>query len=444
VTVFIVVAAVMVAAAVAWVLVPLLRSPKPEGIDREAANVAILRDQLAELEADLAAGSIPRPQYDQARRELEQRVLEESKAIATARAAPPPRAGAWAAAILGGVLPIAALALYAVLGNHDALSPSASMATAAGSGGGGGSEGQHDLSPDKVAEMAASLAAKLEQNPGNGEGWVILARTYNSMGRFPEAVRAYEKAVALIPDDAALFADYADALAATQKDLAGKPMELVQRALKLDPTQWKALALAGTYAFDRKEYRQAVEYWEKLKATVPPGSPFAQSIDGSIAEARSLGSITTAMVPAMPSGATAAPPAQSAAMAPAAPAKVAKAPAALPGMAIGGTVKLSPAVAARAAPSDLVFIFARPVEGARMPLAIIRTTVKDLPTQFSLDDSMAMTPEAKISNFAEVVVGARVSKSGNAIPASGDLEGFSKPVKIGATGIEVVIDTQRP
>jgi cytochrome c-type biogenesis protein CcmH len=440
VTAFIIVAALMVAVALAWVLVPLLRSPKPEAVDRAASNVAILRDQLAELEADLAVGNIPRPQYEQARRELEQRVLEESKVVATTKAAPPPRAGAWSAAIVGGVLPIAALAIYVGIGNHEAFSPAAQMAAA----GGGSGEGQHDLSPAKVAEMAASLATKLEQNPGNGEGWVILARTYNSIGRFPEAVRAYEKAVALIPDDAALFADYADAVAATQKSLAGKPMELVQRALKLDPTQWKALALAGTYAFDQKDYRRAVEHWEKLKATVPPGSPIAQSIDGSIEEARSLGGITTAMVPAKPSSAMAAPPAQAMPTAPPAPAKSAQAPAGLPGATIAGTVKLSPSVAAGAAPTDVVFIFARPAEGARMPLAIIRTTVKDLPAKFTLDDSMAMTPETRMSNFADIVVGARVSKTGNAVPASGDLEGFSKPVKAGSMGIEVVIDTQRP
>ena len=439
-TVFIIVAAAMVAAALAWVLVPLLRSPGAEGVDRETSNVAILRDQLAELETDLANGNIPRPQYEQAKRELEQRVLEESKAMATAKAAPPPRAGAWAAAVLGGLLPIAALGLYVGLGNHEAFSPAAQMAAA------GGGDGQHDLTPAKVEEMAASLATKLERDPGNGEGWIVLARTYNSMGRFPEAVRAYEKAVALIPDDAGLYADYADALAATQKGLAGKPMELVERALKLDPTQWKALALAGTYAFDRRDFRQAVEYWEKMKATVPPGSPLAQSIDGSIAEARSLGNITTAVVPAKPSATAAAPAAPAARAAPAAPApaSTAKAPAALPGTTIGGTVTLSPTLAARAAPGDSVFIFARPAEGARMPLAIIRTTVKDLPARFTLDDSMAMTPEMRMSNFAEIVVGARVSKSGNAVPASGDLEGFSKPVKIGASGINVVIDTQRP
>jgi cytochrome c-type biogenesis protein CcmH len=422
----------MLAVALAWVLVPLLRSPRPEGIDREASNVALLRDQLAELEADLANGSLPRAQYDQARRELEQRVLEESKAVAAARAAPPPRAGAWAAGVIGGALPIAALVLYFALGNQEAFFPGAKSAA------GGGGDAQHDLSPAKVEQMAASLAAKLAQEPGNGEGWVVLARTYNSMQRFPDAVRAYEKAVALIPNDAALFADYADALAATQGGLAGKPMELVGRALKLDPTQWKALALAGTYAFDNKDYKAAVEYWEKLKATVPPGSQMAQSIDGSIAEARSLGGVTAAMVAAMPAAAPATP-----AMPPSASAAATKVPA-LPGTAISGTIALSPAVAAKAAPDDAVFIFARPAEGSRMPLAIIRPQVRDLPPKFALDDSMAMTPELRMSNFADLVVGARVSKSGNAVPQSGDLEGFSKPVKMGTTGLNVVIDTARP
>ena len=430
-TAFLIIAAGMLAVALAWVLVPLLRSPRPEGIDREASNVALLRDQLAELEADLANGSLPRAQYDQARRELEQRVLEESKAVAAARTAPPPRAGAWAAGVIGGALPIAALVLYFALGNQEAFFPGAKTAA-------GGGDAQHDLSPAKVEQMAASLAAKLDREPDNGEGWIVLARTYNSMQRFPDAVRAYEKAVALIPNDAALFADYADALAATQGGLAGKPMELVGRALKLDPTQWKALALAGTHAFDKKDYKAAVEYWEKLKATVPPGSQMAQSIDGSIAEARSLGGVTTAMVAARPSAAPAAP-----AM-PASPSPPAAKVPALPGTAISGTIALSPAVAAKAAPDDAVFIFARPAEGSRMPLAIIRTQVRDLPAEFSLDDSMAMTPETRMSNFADLVVGARVSKSGNAVPQSGDLEGFSKPVKMGTAGLNVVIDTARP
>jgi cytochrome c-type biogenesis protein CcmH len=238
------------------------------------------------------------------------------------------------------------------------------------------------------------------------------------MKRLPDAVRAYEQAVKRIPDNPKLLADYADAVAATQNSIEGKPLELVERALKIDPTHWKALALAGTAAFDRKDYKLAVDYWERLRAALPPNSEMLRSVEASIDEAKTAGGITTAT-------ASAAPP----------PGKQAT---------ITGTVNLSAALNGKATPNDTVFVFARAAQGPRMPLAILRKQVKDLPTQFSLDDSMAMTPEMKISNFDEVVVGARISKSGSAAPQAGDLEGFSKPVKIGANNVDVVIDTARP
>ena len=201
-------------------------------------------------------------------------------------------------------------------------------------------------------------------------------------------------------------------------DSRGKSLELIERALKADPTHWKALALAGTAAFNRKDYKGAVAYWERMKATVPPGSPIAGSIDASIAEARELG------------GLQAQPGARQVRPRPSPRRRRRRVPrpqaATLPGATIGGTVSLAPALAARAAPTDTVFIFARASEGPRMPLAILRKQVKDLPVAFTLDDSMAMAPNFALSNFPSVIVGARISKSGNASPQSGDLEG-SRP-----------------
>lgn len=427
---FVCIAAAMVVAALASVLVPLLRGPRAEGVVREASNVAILRDQLVELDNDVASGIVQRDQYEQSRRELEQRVLEESKAApGGAASGPPSGAGAWTAAILGGALPIAAMLLYLALGSHQAFGPAVTAA-------GGAGDAQHDTSPQKVADMAASLAARLEKEPGNADGWSTLAHTYYSLKRFPEAVAAYERAAALLPNDADLLADYADALGAATNSLEGKPAELVNRALKANPAQWKALALAGTIAFNHKEYKQAVGYWEQLKVVLPPESEMAQSIDASIAEAKELGGITAAT--ALPAPAAAKAPAAAAA------APAAAASSAAPGLAIAGTVTLSPALARSAAPDDTVFIFARAAQGPKFPLAILRKQVKDLPVKFSLDDSMAMSPDMKMSNFADIVIAARVSKSGNAVPQSGDLEGASKPLKQGASGIAVVIDSARP
>jgi len=433
---FVSIAAAMVVTALVWVLVPLLRGPRAQGIVSEASNVAVLRDQLAELDRDVANGIVPRERYEQAKSDLEQRVLEESKAAPGGRVSGvPSSAGAWTAAILGGALPIAAALLYFTLGSHQAFAPGNAATTAAG-------DAQHDLSPQKVAEMAAGLAARLEKEPDNAEGWSVLAHTYYSLKRFPEAVGAYERAATLLPDNADLLADYADALGPATNSLDGKPTELIKRALKANPTQWKALALAGTVAFNRKDFKQAVAYWEDLKQTLPPDSEMAKSIDANIAEAKELGGIktaaatTTATAAAAPSATPAAPAAPVASPAPAA--------GAAPGAAITGTIALSPALTKTAAPEDTVFVIARAAQGAKFPLAIIRKQVKDLPFKFSLDDSMAMAPEMKMSNFADIVVAARVTKSGNATPQSGDLEGASKPVKLGTNGIAVVIDSTRP
>ena len=426
-TPFVLIAVAMVAIALAWVLVPLLRRGTP-GIAREASNVAILRDQLRELDADLATGTMPRDRYEQSKRELEDRAIEESREIRGA-AAPPSQSAAWTAAIIAGAIPIAALLLYVVLGNHEAFAPIAAQRAKGAA--------EHEVTPQEVEAMAAKLAARLEKEPDNVDGWVMLARTYYALNRHADAARAFDRAIAIIPANADLLADYADSLGAAEGGLRGKSLELIERALKADPTHWKALALAGTAAFNRKDYKGAVAYWERMKATVPPGSPIAGSIDSSIAEARELGGLKAGPVAANPLPAIATPKASSSP----APATQAAAP---PGATIGGTVSLAPALAAQVAPTDTVFIFARASDGPRMPLAILRKQVRDLPLAFTLDDSMAMAPNFALSKFPSVIVGARVSKSGSATPQSGDLEGLSPAVRIGATGLAVVIDRTLP
>jgi len=419
VTLFVLIAVGMVAIALAAVLIPLLRGSTP-GVLREATNVAILRDQLRELDADLDAGTMPRDRYDQAKQELLQRALEESKSV-EAVAAKAPQSAAWTAAVLGSTLPIAALLLYLALGNHDAFAPLAVQSKPAG---------EHKVTRQDIEALAEKLAAKLKDDPANVDGWVMLARTYQALDRNEDSARAFDRAVALLPDNADLLADYADLLATIDGGFREKSVQLVEQALKADPRHWKALALAGTAAFNRKDYKTAVGYWERMKATVPPTSPLAGSIDASIAEARELGGLKAAAAPAAPLPATpAAPPAATAASA---------------GARIAGTVQLAPALADKVSPTDTVYIFARAVDGPRMPLAILKKQAKDLPVTFALDDSMAMTPSLALSNFPSVVVGARVSKSGSATPQSGDLEGLSSAVKLGATGLAVVIDRTLP
>jgi cytochrome c-type biogenesis protein CcmH len=432
---FVIIGAIMIAVACAVVLVPLWRRAPADVVDRQASNLAILRDQLGELDADLASGTISREQYEQSRAELSRRAIEEG-GDADAKAPAESRSGQRVALVLAATLPVFAIGLYVLLGTPGAVDFSRPTATAQRGG-------QHDFTPQQIGEMADKLRAKLAREPENGEGWAMLGRTYYALQRYYEAAAAYEEAVKRLPDNADLLADYADTLGVVQnQSLEGKPMEAIERALKINPKQWKALALAGTAAFDRKDYAAAAGYWERMKETVPAGSEMAQSVDASIKEARELGGLATAAKAAAPAAQS-----SSAAM-------VADAAKAGPGNTsssaangnarVSGTVSLAPAISTQAKPDDVVFIFARATEGPRMPLAIMRKQVKDLPATFTLEDGMAMSPALKLSNFADVVIGARVSKSGNAIAQSGDLEGLSAPVKVGASNVGVVIDRRVP
>lgn len=402
-TVFLLVAIAMIAVAVGCVLVPLLARHTRAGPAPGAVNLAVLRDQLSELEADVARGVLSPERYEQARADLERRALEEAQSEPAPESSPRP-ASAWTAAVLAAGIPVGAVVFYLVVGSPAALFPPP--------------EAGHEMTQEKVERMVAGLAQRLEQAPNDPEGWRVLGRSYSVMGRYPEAARAYERAAALTPDDAALLADYADALAMAQgRSMAGKPLELVNRALAIDADQWKALALAGTAALERKDYAQAIAHWERLRRVLPPGSGMEQSVEAGLAEARALAGAKPAPAP--------------------------KATAAASGK-ISGRVSLVPGLAPRVAPTDTVFVFARAVSGPPMPLAVLRKQVRDLPAEFTLDDSMAMTPSLKLSDFQEVIVGARVSRSGSATVQSGDLRGQSRPVKIGTTGIAVVIDSAIP
>ena len=272
----------------------------------------------------------------------------------------------------------------------------------------------------QIAAMVDKLAARMKERPDDAEGWTMLARSYSVLGRFADALPAYARASTLLPKNPALLADYADAVAAT-KGTANNPetMALVARALAVDPEHPKALALAGTALYDRGDYAGAVASWQKIADRLPPESELAKQVNASIVEARERASAS-----GMPIAA----------------ATPRTAPIAAPATALTGTVTLDASLAAKASPGDSVFVFARAAGGGRMPLAVQRATVSDLPLAFRLDDSMAMAPGANLSNAKQVIVGARISKSGNALPQAGDLSGETAPVAPGASGVAIRID----
>jgi len=406
VTAFAVLGAALIAGALLFVVPPLLRRSLRAGATRDAVNVAVYRDQLRELDADLRAGTLAADQHEKARREIEARLLADMGG-GEAPAQPPRRARA-AALALGLAVPICTLAVYMAVGNPRALLPQ----TAEGGN-------QHGLSAQQFEALVSRLAARLKDNPEDAEGWMMLGRSYAVLGRFGEASEAYAKAAARMPRDAQLLADYADALAMAQgRTLQGEPEKIILRALAIDPGNLKALLLAGTAAFNRNDHRAAIRHWERALKVLPGESDMVQRVQASIAEARSLAG--------SPGGRT----------------QVAKPAQARGGGRVSGVVRLAPELAGKVSPGDTVFIFARAAEGPRMPLAILRKRASDLPAEFTLDDSMAMAPQMKLSAFPDVVIGARVSKSANASPQPGDLQGSSAPVKVGARSVSVVIDTE--
>lgn len=395
-------AALLALVALAWLLYPLLwRKSATPSASRQALNTAIYRDQLTELESDRANGTLAEADCEQARTELQRRLLQDAAvADVMPTAAAPARRTALA---LGLLLPLAAALLYAWLGH-----PAAMQATRA----------QHEITAGQMDEMVAKLAARLEKEPNNPQGWAMLARSYKAMNRFDEAEKAFQRAGDIVNGEPQLLCEYADLLAVRANgNLEGKPLELVKAALKLDPSLPMALALAGTAAYNRQDFPEAIRYWEQLLNALPPESDDAKSLTATLAEIRG-----------------------NSAGKPVAKAAAGKPEKSNPAKTISGSVTLAPSLAGKVQPGDTLFVYARPVDGSRMPLALLRARAADLPLTFTLDDSMAISPEQKLSSAAAVILDARVSKSGQAVRQPGDLVGESGTVKLGARGIKLSID----
>lgn len=421
-TTFWVVAIALMVAVVALLAVPLAkrRSAGADDVDHDRSNVALFQDQMAELARDRAQGLLSGEQFEQARVELSQRLLAEVPPGANApNTAPAKSGGPWRYAILACV-PVVAVLAYLALGMPQALDPDVVKPKQA-------APADHERNLD---QLAARLAERLQKHPDDTEAWVLLARSYQMLGRAPEAVQAFARAIELVPNSAQLYADYADVqVAANDGQWTPQAQATVRKALEIDPAHPKALWLAGTEAFVRKDYAAAIAHWEKLLPLAEPGTDVAQMIQKNIDEARALAGGAKPSVAAAQTAESTPPAAQAAAKA--AGAETLK-----------GTVTLDTKLGAEVKSTDAVFVFARAAQGPKVPLAIRRITVQQLPYAFSLDDAAAMAPGMMISKFDQVIVGARVSRSGDAMAKPGDLEGYSAPVKPGATGIEVRINAR--
>jgi len=425
-------AVLMLALALLFMLLPLLKVAGGARTSERNLIETAYRTQFEELKTDLASGTLDIDQYEISKRELETRMQEDLAQVTTSVVADSPDSHMLArtAVALGITVPIAAAALYAWLGQPEAITGSVAADTSTAAS----DNAPHSVSGPQIEAMVQKLADRLKANPNDLQGWYMLARSYASLGRFQESLKALDQARRLAPNEPQLMADYADVLATTRGgSLEGEPDKLIQKALQLDPNNAKALALAGEQEFRNKNYQGAIDYWTRMKNALPPDAKQEQiaKVEKNINQAReALGQ------PPLPLSVSIASPGQEEV----APENPTTTPAAA-GRVISGIVTVSPRLANKIGPSDTLFIFARAANGPRMPLAILKVSASELPKTFTLDDSMAMSPAMKLSDFPQVVVSARVSKSGMATPQSGDLVATTGPISPGTTDLKMSIDT---
>ncbi len=378
---------------------PFIFPAKSKATSRRQMNATIYREELDKLEAEHAAGVIAAVDYEIAHAEMRQRLFQD-----TIEEDDREVEGSSKKTAIGLCIFIVLLssALYFSLGDAVRIAQ-------------GNSE--KPVTQEGVEKMVAEFAIKMEKDPSNLKGWAMLARSYRILGRNEDAAKAYARAGNFIDSDPQLLADYADVLATNANgSFAGKPLQLINQALKLDPNNLMALWLSGTAAYGSGNYKSAVQTWEKLAKQIPPDTDEARAIQGSIAEARSKGGLASA---------TAAP-----------------APIASSGKSISGKIELSADIKSKIQPGDIVMVIARK-PGERMPVAVLKVAATNFPLSFVLNDSLAMNPSAPLSQLSEASIEVRISKTGMAKPEAGDLISTVQTVQVGASNVRLLVDQVR-
>ena len=372
---------------------PFIFPPKVEATSRRQMNAAIYREELEKLEAERTAGSINSTDYEIAHAEMRQRLFQDTNEEDDRSVM-----GSSKITVIGLCVFITVLSagFYFSLGDATRIAEK---------------NAEKPMTQEGVEKMVAEFATKMEKDPTNLQGWVMLARSYRILGRNEDAAKAYERAGNFIDSDPQLLADYADVLASNANgSFAGKPLKLINQALKLDPNNLMALWLSGTASYAGGNYKAAVQTWEKLAQQLPPGTEDARSIEASIADARAKGGLS--------------------------------AKASLNTKGISGKIEISADLKSKVKSGDIVMVIARK-PGERMPVAVLKTSVSEFPMNFSLTDALAMNPSAPLSQLSEASIEVRISKTGMAKPEVGDLISAAQIVKVGANNIRLVIDQTR-
>ncbi|QWD75207.1 c-type cytochrome biogenesis protein CcmI [Polynucleobacter sp. TSB-Sco08W16] len=374
---------------------PFIFSGKGEETSRRQMNAAIYREELDKLVAEHAAGLINADEYEMSHAEMRQRLFQD-----TSEEDDRSVMGSSKKVVIGLCVFIVLLssAMYFSLGDVIRIAQY---------------NEQRPTTQAGVEKMVAEFALKMEKDPDNLKGWAMLARSYRILGRNQDAANAYARAGSFINDDPELLAEYADTLVSVSNgNFSGKPLALINQALKIDPNNLLALWLSGSASFAAQNYKAAVQAWERLANQLPPGSEEARAIQGSIAEARSKGGLTGTIASVGGS------------------------------KGISGKIELSAELKSQVKPSDTVLVIARQ-PGERMPVAVLKVAVGDFPMNFALTDALAMNPNMPISKLSEVAIEVRISKTGMAKPEAGDLMSSVQTVKVGSNQVKLLINQVR-
>jgi cytochrome c-type biogenesis protein CcmH len=403
---FLLIAGVMIIVAFLIVLPPLWRKHPVAPADQDQRNIAIARQRLAELKEQLQAGALSQELYNEQLAELELALSDDLDIQSQVKA--PQSSGRWMATVLIFAIPLMAGSFYLALGNYQLLSQTDQPVAA----------NQATPEMEQIKNMVGGLAERLQKQPDDALGWTMLGRSYKYLQEYPKAVEAFEHAYKLIGDKPEIMLLYADALAyANNEQMAGKPAELVFKALAMEPSNTTGLWLGGMAKAQVGDFAAATDLWKKLEAQLPAGSEAQQEIQGLLAK----------VAIQIPEGA--AQPEVKAAVTATANIEV--------------QVSLASELQKSADPNDTVFIYAQALSGPKMPLAIVKKQVSELPLTVSLTDAMAMMPNMKLSNFEQVKLLARISKSGDAMQQSGDLIGSIEQVSLADKTLhKIVINNQ--
>ena len=431
--------ALCVAGVMVWVL--LRQGPVVTSASQSQANVKVYREQILDLDREHANGHLSDAEWQQSRDELSVRLLQDTAVEDEPQVIT--QAQSWrTAVVIALVFPISALGLYIWLGAPEAISPMPPASASA-------EAATEQAAAPNLDQIVENLASKLQADPNNLEGWVLLGRTHRSMGNLDAALSAFDRALKLNADDELILARAEVLAAKNQGRFDGEPWRVIREVLQRDPQNYAALLLAGSASYANNRYADALEFWQRARLRLSADHPDVPNLIEAMStvQAKLKNPTTPSSTPAA-QGAQGAPSASASGSAasgtaPAAPVASA-AGGAVSALNVSGQVRLSAALKSQTSPTDVVFVYAVPANGERMPLALLKTTVAQLPLSFTLDDSSAMLPDRKLSGASQVLVKARISKSGNAIPQSGDWEGSLGPVKVGATGLDLEIKTQRP